>query len=137
MSSATLTPLNCPPQIHPQTFHCILLAVLILPFDLVTWCQIAVSCPLQREKLEQYELVVVSFVVGRHFEREEAGQQGDNVDSQQVLSSAPLLLDLLPLRTFGRLGWGRCSEASLTYYIINQGEKNFANGEKRFQIRKG
>ena len=137
MSSATLTSLNCPPQIHPQTFHCILLAVLILPFDLVTWCQIAVSCPLQREKLEQYELVVVSFVVGRHFEREEAGQQGDNVGSQQVLSSAPLLLDLLPLRTFGRLGGGRCGEGSLTYYIINQGEKNTANGEKRFQIRKG
>ena len=121
VSSATLTSLHCPPQIHPQTFHCILLAVLILPFDLVTWWQIAVSCPLQREKLEQYELVVVSFVVGRHFEREEAGQQGDNVDSQQVLSSAPLLL---PLRTFGRLGWGRCGEGSLTYYIINQGDKN-------------
>ena len=75
--------------------------------------------------------------MGRHFEREEAGQQGDNVGSQQVLSSAPLLLDLLPLRTFGRLGGGRCGEGSLTYYIINQGEKNTANGEKRFQIRKG
>ena len=72
--------------------------------------------------------------MGRHFEREEAGQQGDNVDSQQVLSSAPLLL---PLRTFGRLARGMCSEGSLTYYLINQGEKNFANGEKRFQIRKG
>ena len=72
--------------------------------------------------------------MGRHFEREEAGQQGDNVDSQQVLSSAPLLL---PLRTFGRLGWGRCSEGSLTYYIINQGEKNFANGEKKISDKKG
>ena len=113
------------------------MAVLILPFDLVTWCQIAVSVlPVycKGKNLKQYELVVVSFVVGRHFEREEAGQQGDNVDSQQVLSSAPLLL---PLRTLGRLGWGRCSEGSFTYYIINQGEKNFANGEKRFQIRNG
>ena len=113
------------------------MAVLILPFDLVTWCQIAVSVlPVycKGKNLKQYELVVVSFVVGRHFEREEAGQEGDNVDSQQVLSSAPLLL---PLRTFGRLGWGRCSEGSFTYYIINQGEKNFANGEKRFQIRNG
>ena len=96
------------------------------------WSTSAVYC--KGQNLKQYELVVVSFVVRRHFEREEAGQQGDNVDSQQVLSSAPLLL---PLRTFGRLGWGRCSEGSLTYYIINQGEKNFANGETRFQIRKG
>ena len=86
------------------------MAVLILPFDLVTWCQIAVSVlPVycKGKNLKQYELVVVSVVVRRHFEREEAGQQGDNVDSQQVLSSAPLLL---PLRTFGRLGRGRCSE---------------------------
>ena len=106
---------------------------MILPFDLVTWCQIAVSVlPVycKGKNLKQYELVVVSFVVGRYFEREEAGQEGDNVDSQQVLSSAPLLL---PLRTFGRLGWGRCSEGSFTYYIINQGERILQMVNKGFR----